>query len=191
MNGLSKDKLFSVFLRDLVLGSRSTPFFPWLCRTVGIDLPSEVTRSQSVGLPWTSDGPLAENSDSTQHSLERDIYAADGIRTRSPSQWAVADPRLRPRGHWNRPFTFYVMGYWHYIATQRVHVAVSQYYALSVLIHISTPAAIYLVCLAKLGAAAINTQRTCWMQSDSLTGHILMRLVHFGADWWADHDIAY
>jgi len=96
-----------------------------------------------------------------------------------------------PAGHWNRPITFYVMGYWHYIATQRVHVTVSQYYALSVPIHISTPAAVYLVCLAKLGAAAINTQRTCWMQSDSLTAHILRRLVSFGADWCADHDIVY
>jgi len=25
-----------------------------------------------------------------------------GIRTRNPSKWAAADPRLRPRGHWNR-----------------------------------------------------------------------------------------
>jgi len=30
--------------------------------------------------------------DNTQHSQE--------IRTRSPCQWAVADPRLRPRRQW-------------------------------------------------------------------------------------------
>jgi hypothetical protein len=81
------------------------------------------------------------------------------------------------------------MDYWRYIATRRVHVTVSQYYALTVFIHISTPAAVYLVCLAKLGAAASKTQRTCWMQSDSLTDHILRRLVHFVADWCANHDI--
>ena len=35
------------------------------------------------------------------------------------------------------------------------HVTVSQYCAMTVRIHISTPAAVYLVCLAKLGAAAL------------------------------------
>jgi len=94
-------------------------------------------------------------------------------------------------GHWNRPFAFYVMGYWRYITTQRLHVTVSQYYALTVRIHISTPAAVYVACLAKFGAVAIKTQRTCWMQSDSLPAHKLRRLVHFGADWCADHYIAY
>jgi len=48
-----------------------------------------------------------------------------------------------------------------------------------------------LACLAKFGADAHKTQRTLWMESDSLTGHILRRLVYFGADWFADHDIAY
>jgi hypothetical protein len=59
-----------------------------------------------------------------------------------------------------------------------LHATVSQYYALTVRIHISTPAAVYLVCLAKHGAATLKTQRTCWMQSDSLTAHTLKRLVH-------------
>jgi len=70
------------------------------------------------------------------------------------------------------------MGYWHYIATQRVHVTVSQYYALTVRIHISIPAAVDLVHLAKLGAAALKTQRTFRMQSYSLTAHVLRRLEH-------------
>ena len=37
----------------------------------------------------------------TQHSQETDIHAPGGIRTRSPSMRAAADPRLRPRGHWD------------------------------------------------------------------------------------------
>ena len=40
--------------------------------------------------------------DSTQHSLETDIHATSGIRTRNPRKRAAADPRLRPRGYWGR-----------------------------------------------------------------------------------------
>jgi hypothetical protein len=31
------------------------------------------------------------------------IHAPGGIRTHNPSKRAAADPRLRPRGHWDRP----------------------------------------------------------------------------------------
>jgi hypothetical protein len=31
-----------------------------------------------------------------------DIYASGGIKTRNPSKRAAANPRLRPRGHWDR-----------------------------------------------------------------------------------------
>ena len=34
---------------------------------------------------------------------ETDIHAPGGIRTHDPSKRAAADPRLRPRGHWDRP----------------------------------------------------------------------------------------
>ena len=54
---------------------------------------------QSVGLLWTSDQPLPHN---TQHSQQTDIHATGGIRTHNPSKPAAADPRLRPRGHWDR-----------------------------------------------------------------------------------------
>ena len=37
--------------------------------------------------------------DSPQHSQTTDVHTPSGIRTRSPSKSAVADPRLRPRGH--------------------------------------------------------------------------------------------
>jgi hypothetical protein len=57
---------------------------------------------RSVGLLWTSDQPVAETSDNTQHSQETNIHAPGGIRTHNPSQRAAADPRLRPRGHWDR-----------------------------------------------------------------------------------------
>jgi hypothetical protein len=42
--------------------------------------------------------PLPDN---TQHSQKTDIYAPGGIRTHNPKR-AAADPRLIPRGHWNR-----------------------------------------------------------------------------------------
>jgi hypothetical protein len=43
--------------------------------------------------------PLLDN---TQHSQETDNYATGGIPTRNPSKRSAADPRLRPRGHWDR-----------------------------------------------------------------------------------------
>ena len=38
----------------------------------------------------------------THNTHKTDIHAPGGIRTRNPSKRAVADPRLRPRGHWDR-----------------------------------------------------------------------------------------
>ena len=39
----------------------------------------------------------------TQHSQQTNIHAPGGIRTHDPSRRAAADPRLRPRGLWDRP----------------------------------------------------------------------------------------
>jgi hypothetical protein len=47
--------------------------------------------------------PLPDN---TQHSQQTDIHAPCGIRTRNPSKPAAADPRLRPRSHWNHIKTY-------------------------------------------------------------------------------------
>jgi hypothetical protein len=48
------------------------------------------------------DQPHAGTSDNIQHSQQTDIHAPGGIRTHNPSKRAAADPRLRPRGHWDR-----------------------------------------------------------------------------------------
>jgi hypothetical protein len=40
--------------------------------------------------------------DKTQHSEETNIHALSGFRTQNLSKRASADPRLRPRGNWNR-----------------------------------------------------------------------------------------
>jgi len=40
--------------------------------------------------------PLPE---SAQPSQQTDIHASGGILIRSPSKYAAADPRLRPRSH--------------------------------------------------------------------------------------------
>jgi hypothetical protein len=40
--------------------------------------------------------------DETQQSQETDIHDPGGIRTHNPSKRAAADPRFRPRGHWDR-----------------------------------------------------------------------------------------
>jgi hypothetical protein len=66
----------------------------------------------SVGLLWTSDQPTQRPlSDNTQHSHETDIHAPGGIRTNNPSKRAAADPRLRPRGHWDRQNTITLSHY--------------------------------------------------------------------------------
>jgi hypothetical protein len=49
--------------------------------------------------------PLPDN---TQRSQEANIHVLGGVRTHNASKRAVADPRLRPRGHWNRPGIHYV-----------------------------------------------------------------------------------
>jgi hypothetical protein len=38
----------------------------------------------------------------TDNIHKRDIHAPGGIRTHNPSKLAAVDPRLRPRGHWDR-----------------------------------------------------------------------------------------
>ena len=131
--------------------------------------------------------------DSTQQT---DIHADGGIRMRSPSKWAVADPRLRTRGHCKAlyPFMSWVID----VTLQHTaHVTVSQYCDLTVRIHISISAAVYLVCLAKLGAAALTTRRTCWMQmthSQTTYRGVLSTQpwrLHLRTDWCTDHDLSY
>jgi hypothetical protein len=34
------------------------------------------------------------------------IHAPGGVRTHDPSKRAAEDPRLRPHGHWDRPFFY-------------------------------------------------------------------------------------
>ena len=38
----------------------------------------------------------------TQHSQQTNIHVTGGIRTHNLSRTAASDPRLRPRGHWDR-----------------------------------------------------------------------------------------
>jgi len=46
-----------------------------------------------------SQRPLPDN---TQHSTQTDIHALVGIQIRTSNKPAAADPRQRPRGHWDR-----------------------------------------------------------------------------------------
>jgi hypothetical protein len=53
----------------------------------------------SVGLLWTSDQSVADN---TQHSQQTNIHASGGIRNHDLSRRTAEDPCLRPRGYWDR-----------------------------------------------------------------------------------------
>ena len=75
----------------------------------GLGLLHQVHRShtdtpQSVGLLWTGDRPVAETSTwrNTTLTTDRDSHAHGGTRTRNPSKRTAVDPRLRPRGQWDR-----------------------------------------------------------------------------------------
>jgi hypothetical protein len=59
----------------------------------------------SVGLLWTSDQLVAETSTWQHTTLTTDKHPCPpgGIRTHNPRRRAAADPRLRARGHWDRP----------------------------------------------------------------------------------------
>ena len=64
-------------------------------------------RSQTHHTQWDSSGRVISPTqrpppDNTQHSQHTNIHASGGIRTHNPSKEAAADPRLRPRGHWDR-----------------------------------------------------------------------------------------
>ena len=58
----------------------------------------------SIGFLRTIDQPEAETS-TWQHTTLRNtnILVPGGIRTHNPSKRVAADPRLWPRGHWDRP----------------------------------------------------------------------------------------
>ena len=78
--------------------SNSDFYFPWCDTVTGFTI---THTPHSVGIFWTCDQPDAETSTWQGTILTTDIHAKGGIRTRNPSKWAAADPRLRPRGHWD------------------------------------------------------------------------------------------
>jgi len=57
-------------------------------------------QTHSVGPIWTRDRHVAETSDKTKHSQEKNTDTAGGIRTRNPNSQTATDPHLRPRGMW-------------------------------------------------------------------------------------------
>jgi hypothetical protein len=58
-----------------------------------------------VGILWTSDQPIAETCNWQHTTLTTDRQSCpSGIRTRFPSKWTAADPRLRRSGHWDRQY---------------------------------------------------------------------------------------
>jgi len=61
---------------------------------------------------WDSSGRVISPSkrtlpDNTQHSQERDIHAPGRIRTHNPSRREDANPRIKPRGHWDWQFPYF------------------------------------------------------------------------------------
>ena len=82
---------FCLFWRDNPQWARSSSFTRFLDHIL------------SGWLLWTNDQLVAETS-TWQHSQQTCVHAPGRIRTHSLSRWAASDLRLRPRGHWDRPF---------------------------------------------------------------------------------------
>jgi hypothetical protein len=87
---------------------KSVSFFQWrnspqCSRASSLSTLHDRTQTpHSVGLLWTSDQPDAETSTSHHTTLTTDRHPCrGGIRTHGPSKRAAADPRLRPRSHWD------------------------------------------------------------------------------------------
>jgi hypothetical protein len=70
---------------------------------------------QSIGLLWTSDQPVPETS-TWQHTTDKHPCPF-GIWTHSLKRRAAVDLRLRPRGHWDRPYIRFIYNIliWHII----------------------------------------------------------------------------
>jgi hypothetical protein len=68
-------------------------------------------RQDSSG--WVTRPTQTPLPDNTLHSQEPGIHAFGGIRIRHPCQRAVAHPRVRPRGQWDRLALLYTYTYTH------------------------------------------------------------------------------
>jgi hypothetical protein len=84
-------------------------FFPWRNSPSWVRA-SSLSRLHDITLRHTKFGrnPLdkwsAQHKELWQHAaLTTDIHAPGGFRTRNSCKQAAADPRLRPRGHWDLP----------------------------------------------------------------------------------------
>ena len=114
--GVTETAFIIVFLYEnfvFVIGATTPPpTGPWSSHSWGFYI-THNDAPQSVGLLWTSDQLVAETStwQHTQHSQQRDIRAPGGIRTHNLSRRAVVDLRLRPRGHWDRPYMIMIEDY--------------------------------------------------------------------------------
>ena len=72
----------------------------------GISRSHSLDTAQLAGLLWASDQPDAETSTWQYKALTTDRHPrlrGGGIRTHNTSKREAANPRLRPRGHWDRP----------------------------------------------------------------------------------------
>jgi len=70
--------------------------------------------SQAVGPLWTSDQPVAETSTWQNTTITTDKYPCPwwDSNPQNLSRREAADLRLRPRGHWNRPYGIWLALRW-------------------------------------------------------------------------------
>jgi hypothetical protein len=99
--------------------------------------------------------------DNTHHSQEKNIQARGGIRTHNRGRRAAADPRLRPRGHWDRPFCFMF-----------VHIK-----SVSVKYQIRGTAICKILCTEKINNATISFENIT--KANQMSNFFSCNIVHF------------
>jgi hypothetical protein len=163
--------VFLCFFLPLSLYYSAQTFSHDWTNPVGIDLPSVVPRSQSVGFLWTIDRPVAETT--WQHTT---LTGGTHPCRRWDSnllfqQVSFAVPHLRPHGQWNRPFTLSCHGF----LTLRCNTELTGYcqsVPCTDITH-SHEQLKFILCVCPSLLLPPH-----WMQFDSLKDHIQWRLVH-------------
>ena len=83
--------------------THSTQHLQHLQHTALTTLTAHNTHSTQHSQHTTLTAHNTHSTQHTQHSQHTNIYAFGGIQTHNSSKQATADPRLTPRGNWDRP----------------------------------------------------------------------------------------
>jgi hypothetical protein len=96
-----------ICLRGLFFHGSTARYGPGPPHCRGFTIALSHTHNNTVGLLWTSDQPVAQTSTWQHAAFTTDRHPCPGeIWTHNPSKRAAAEPRHRPRRHWDATRTY-------------------------------------------------------------------------------------